>query len=250
MEFYLASNQWLYFKYFLSTESSLNSLDTGLGSSLYMFSASTSPTNTSASALHDSNMSIQVESSSSGSSLNQFIQNVKENVIHNNNSTANLLSHMLGQNQKFPQQQQQQQSQHQPSQKQQRHCDYKKQSVNENFENSYSSELDGLDMASESTLVTDQTLTTVKNCLPINNNNNNDLEAKKYATTTATAITSGGGRQKSAYADTDCLSEVSSSTFADCDLNSIRTEEYSDVYHQYSQVPYLKLDETSNTYKH
>ena len=61
-------------------------MDTGIGS-LYLFSDSTSPTN--GSLLQDSNMSIQIESSASGSSLNQFMQTVKENISANNNNNSN-----------------------------------------------------------------------------------------------------------------------------------------------------------------
>ena len=187
-------------------------MDTGIGSSLYIFSGSTSPTN--GSLLQDSNMSIQIESSASGSSLNQFMQTVKENIPVNNNnmnSTSQLFSNIQQQ--------------------------ISNRSDRKTYDNSFSSDIEGLDVDSESTLVTEQTPATVRdnNSLKMNNSNN----FKSYSK----------NNYKTDSNNEDCLSEADSNTFADSEINSIRTEEFCDVFKtQYRTIPYLKLNEKSEFY--
>jgi hypothetical protein len=161
-------------------------------------------------------MSIQIESSASGSSLNQFMQTVKENIsANNNNSNDNATSHLLAKLQ--------QQNSNRSDRKM--------------YDNSFSSDMDRLDVDSESTLVTEQTPATVRD--------NNDFAMnissnfKNYTKNDS----------KSDSNNDDCLSEAGGSTFADSEINSIRTEEYSDLFNsQYRTVPFLKLNETSKLY--
>ena len=176
-------------------------MDTGIGSSLYMFSGTTSPTN--GSLLQDSNMSIHIESSSSGSSLNHFMQTVKENISKNSNSTASLMPNI------------QQQKHHQQA---------------------YQSDLDHLDVESSSTLVTEHTPATVRD-------NNSSSTLKKYASSSNNNSSSGSNNNND-----DCLSDADSSTFADSEINSIRTEEFVDMFNsQYRNVPFLKLNSKSES---
>jgi hypothetical protein len=184
-------------------------MDTGIGSSSYIFSGSTSPTN--GSLLQDSNMSIQIESSASGSSINQFMQTVKENISINNNkinSTSQLFSNIQQQ--------------------------ISNRSDCKTHDNSFSSDLDRLDVDSESTLVTEQTPATVRdnNSFKMNNSNNYKSYSKNNYKTDSNSD--------------DCLSEADSNTFADSEINSIRTEEFCDAFKtQYRKIPYLKLNEKS-----
>ena len=189
-------------------------MDTGIGSSLYIFSGSTSPTN--GSLLQDSNMSIQIESSASGSSINQFMQTVKENISVNNNNNTN--SNLNSASQLFANIQQQ----------------FSNRSDHKNYENSFNSDMDRLDVDSESTLVTEQTPATVRdnNGLTMNSSSN----FKKYPKNNC----------KSDSNNEDGFSEADTSTFGDSEINSIRTEEFCDIFNsQYRTIPFLKLNETS-----
>jgi len=160
-------------------------------------------------------MSIQIESSASGSSLNQFMQTVKENISANNNnsnSKDNSTSHLLANIQ--------QQNSNRSDRKM--------------YDNSFSSDMDRLDVDSESTLVTEQTPATVRD--------NND-----FALISSSNFKNYTKNDSKSDSNDDCLSEAGGSTFADSEINSIRTEEYSDLFNsQYRTVPFLKLNETSN----